>query len=200
MVETVHEAVEVESIDEEIAENQHVRIEVTSASDSDSLHLPEGDDDSEPEVPSGPRPKRLSDLNLKEKTIPMPNASSLFCLGNNNVFRKAAHKIGTAFFLEKKLRFDWQFEKRWAKVNLNVFTNIILACIVFSSITLAIEDPIDEHRNAVVNLIKAFVSLQFTTAAIKSQEWSATSLRLLLHDDFHRWNCAQSYQLRCYMP
>ena len=57
MVETVQNVVEVESIDEEIAENQHVRIEVTSASDSDSLHLPEGDEDSEPEVPSGPRPK-----------------------------------------------------------------------------------------------------------------------------------------------
>lgn len=52
---------EEEEIDEEIAENQHVRIEVTSASDSESLHLPEGDEDSEPEVPSGPRPKRLSD-------------------------------------------------------------------------------------------------------------------------------------------
>ena len=34
-------------------------------------------------------------------------------------------------------------------VNLNVFTNIILACIVFSSITLAIEDPIDEHRDGI---------------------------------------------------
>ena len=99
MVHEVQETVEVESIDEEIAENQHVRIEVTSASDSDSLHLPEGDDDSEPEVPSGPRPKRLSDLNLKEKTIPMPNASSLFFLGTNNAFRKAAHKIGTRFVI-----------------------------------------------------------------------------------------------------
>ena len=97
VVEVKQQVEDVESIDEEIAENQHVRIEVTSASDSDSLHLPEGDDDSEPEVPSGPRPKRLSDLNLKEKTIPMPNASSFFCLGTNNPFRKACHKIGIDF-------------------------------------------------------------------------------------------------------
>jgi len=65
VVETVEEQEQLpeeeEEIDEEIAENQHVRIEVTSASDSESLHLPEGDEDSEPEVPSGPRPKRLSD-------------------------------------------------------------------------------------------------------------------------------------------
>ena len=75
MVETVQNVVEVDDeIDEEIAENQHVRIEVTSASDSDSLHLPEGDDDSEPEVPSGPRPKRLSDLNLKVCHVPSASA------------------------------------------------------------------------------------------------------------------------------
>ena len=36
-------------------------------------------------------------------------------------------------------------------MNLNVFTNIILACIVFSSITLAIEDPINENRNGFIN-------------------------------------------------
>ena len=45
VVEVKQQVEDVESIDEEIAENQHVRIEVTSASDSDSLHLPEGDDD-----------------------------------------------------------------------------------------------------------------------------------------------------------
>ena len=101
VVEVKQQVEDVESIDEEIAENQHVRIEVTSASDSDSLHLPEGDDDSEPEVPSGPRPKRLSDLNLKEKTIPMPNASSFFCLGTNNPFRKACHKIGIDFKINR---------------------------------------------------------------------------------------------------
>ena len=39
--------------DDEIAENQHMRIVVDPASDSESLHLPEGDEDSEPEVPSG---------------------------------------------------------------------------------------------------------------------------------------------------
>ena len=82
---------------------------MTSASDSDSLHLPEGDDDSEPEVPSGPRPKRLSDLNLKEKTIPMPNASSFFCLGTNNPFRKACHKIGIDLTIEYPLE-DIKFQ------------------------------------------------------------------------------------------
>ena len=39
------------------------------------------------------------------------------------------------------------------KVNLNVFTNIILACIVFSSITLAIEDPINENRNGFIDCL-----------------------------------------------
>ncbi|CBY24520.1 unnamed protein product [Oikopleura dioica] len=133
---------EVEEIDEEIAENQHVRIEVTSASDSESLHLPEGDEDSEPEVPSGPRPKRLSDLNLKEKTVPMPNASAFFCLSTTNPFRKICHKI----------------------VNLNVFNNIILACIVFSSITLAIEDPIDESssKNQILKIFDYFFTSIFT--------------------------------------
>ena len=156
MVEQVEQQVqlpeEVEEIDEEIAENQHVRIEVTSASDSESLHLPEGDEDSEPEVPSGPRPKRLSDLNLKEKTVPMPNASAFFCLSTTNPFRKICHKI----------------------VNLNVFNNIILACIVFSSITLAIEDPIDESssKNQILKIFDYFFTSIFTMEIVLKVDFS----------------------------
>ena len=98
-----------------------MRIVVDPASDSESLHLPEGDEDSEPEVPSGektsklrtkikasflgPRPKRLSDLNLKEKTVPMPNASAFFCLGTQNPFRQGFAKIFTEDFTGKNSKY-----------------------------------------------------------------------------------------------
>lgn len=84
----------------------------------------------------------ILDLNLKEKTVPMPNASAFFCLGTQNPFRKICHKI----------------------VNLNVFNNIILACIVFSSITLAIEDPINEasQKNQILKIFDYFFTSIFT--------------------------------------
>ena len=49
-------------------------------------------------------------------------------------------------------------------MNLNVFNNIILACIVFSSITLAIEDPIDQAspKNKILQIFDFFFTSIFT--------------------------------------
>ena len=108
-------------------------------SDEESIHLPEGDDDSEPEVPIGPRPTRLADLNLQTKTTPMPEYSSFFIFSPENSFRKLCHKI----------------------VNLNIFNNIILLCICFSSITLAFESPIPTSNKFITSLLEG-IDIFFT--------------------------------------
>lgn len=42
------------------------------------------EDEEEPEMPVGPRPRPLSELHLKEKAVPMPEASAFFIFSANN--------------------------------------------------------------------------------------------------------------------
>ncbi|KAG7222211.1 hypothetical protein INR49_016625 [Caranx melampygus] len=88
------------------------------------------DDDDEPEMPVGPRPRPLSDIQLKEKAAPMPEARAFFIFSHTNKFRVFCHKI----------------------VNHNIFTNLILFFILLSSVSLAAEDPVksDSFRNKIL--------------------------------------------------
>uniref|UniRef100_A0A8K9XC55 Voltage-dependent L-type calcium channel subunit alpha n=1 Tax=Oncorhynchus mykiss TaxID=8022 RepID=A0A8K9XC55_ONCMY len=89
-----------------------------------------GTTDEDPEMPVGPRPRPLSDIQLKEKAIPMPEARAFFIFSNTNKFRVLCHKM----------------------VNHNIFTNLILFFILLSSISLAAEDPVrnDSFRNQIL--------------------------------------------------
>ena len=42
------------------------------------------DEEEEPEMPVGPRPRPLSDVQLKEKAIPMPEARAFFVFSHTN--------------------------------------------------------------------------------------------------------------------
>ncbi|XP_016533101.1 voltage-dependent L-type calcium channel subunit alpha-1C isoform X17 [Poecilia formosa] len=88
------------------------------------------EDEDEPEMPVGPRPRPLSDIQLKEKAVPMPEARAFFVFSHTNKFRVLCHKI----------------------VNHNIFTNLILFFILLSSISLAAEDPVknDSFRNQIL--------------------------------------------------
>lgn len=44
------------------------------------------EDDEEPEMPVGPRPRPLSDIQLKEKAVPMPEARAFFIFSPNNKY------------------------------------------------------------------------------------------------------------------
>ncbi|XP_035282345.1 voltage-dependent L-type calcium channel subunit alpha-1C isoform X14 [Anguilla anguilla] len=92
--------------------------------------FPGEEEDEEPEMPVGPRPRPLSDIQLKEKAIPMPEARAFFVFTHTNKFRVLCHKI----------------------VNHNIFTNLILFFILLSSISLAAEDPVknDSFRNQIL--------------------------------------------------
>uniref|UniRef100_A0A2K6TPS8 Voltage-dependent L-type calcium channel subunit alpha n=1 Tax=Saimiri boliviensis boliviensis TaxID=39432 RepID=A0A2K6TPS8_SAIBB len=104
------------------------------------------DDEEEPEMPVGPRPRPLSELHLKEKAVPMPEASAFFIFSSNNRFRLQCHRI----------------------VNDTIFTNLILFFILLSSISLAAEDPVQHtsFRNHVwlgpLTLVFLCPSLQMT--------------------------------------
>ncbi|XP_046879215.1 LOW QUALITY PROTEIN: voltage-dependent L-type calcium channel subunit alpha-1C [Hypomesus transpacificus] len=97
-----------------------------------------GEEDEEPEMPVGPRPRPLSDDQMKEKAVPMPEARAFFVFSHTNKFRMLCHKI----------------------VNHNIFTNLILFFILLSSISLAAEDPV---RNVSIrNQILGYADHVFT--------------------------------------
>ncbi|XP_075923076.1 voltage-dependent L-type calcium channel subunit alpha-1D isoform X3 [Petromyzon marinus] len=100
---------------------------------------PGDDDESEPEVPMGPRPRRLSELQIKEKVVPMPESSAFFLFSHTNPFRILCHHI----------------------INHTIFTNLILVFIMLSSVSLAAEDPI--RSTSFRNEILGYFDYAFTT-------------------------------------
>ncbi|XP_067095644.1 dihydropyridine-sensitive L-type skeletal muscle calcium channel subunit alpha-1-like isoform X1 [Osmerus mordax] len=101
--------------------------------------FPGDDEEEEPDIPISPRPRPMADLQLKEKAVPMPEASSFYIFGPQNKFRKLCHKI----------------------INATPFTNFILLFILLSSISLAAEDPIDPRSFR--NKVLASADIVFTT-------------------------------------
>uniref|UniRef100_A0AAY4E3T0 Voltage-dependent L-type calcium channel subunit alpha n=1 Tax=Denticeps clupeoides TaxID=299321 RepID=A0AAY4E3T0_9TELE len=75
----------------------------------------------------------------KEKVVPIPEGSAFFCLSNTNPIRVACHTL----------------------IHHHIFTNLILVFIIFSSVSLAAEDPIRAHsfRNNVL-LIPLYILSQ----------------------------------------
>ncbi|XP_077196169.1 voltage-dependent L-type calcium channel subunit alpha-1C isoform X8 [Paroedura picta] len=104
-----------------------------------TTETPGEEEEEEPEMPVGPRPRPMSELHLKEKAVPMPDASAFFVFSPSNRFRVHCHRI----------------------VNNNIFTNLILFFILLSSISLAAEDPV--RHSSVRNQILGNADYVFTS-------------------------------------
>ncbi|KAM9229907.1 voltage-dependent L-type calcium channel subunit alpha-1C isoform 16-T16 [Dugong dugon] len=112
------------------------------------------EEEEEPEMPVGPRPRPLSELHLKEKAVPMPEASAFFIFSANNRFRLQCHRI----------------------VNDSIFTNLILFFILLSSISLAAEDPVQHtsFRNHILgNADYVFTSIFTLEIILKMTAYGA---------------------------
>ncbi|XP_067387893.1 voltage-dependent L-type calcium channel subunit alpha-1S isoform X2 [Emydura macquarii macquarii] len=111
-----------------------------------SADFPGDDEEDEPEIPLSPRPRPLAELQLKEKAVPMPEASSFFIFSPTNKIRVLCHRI----------------------VNATWFTNFILLFILLSSISLAAEDPIraESFRNEVLRYFDIGFTSVFTVEIV----------------------------------
>uniref|UniRef100_A0A452IZ26 Voltage-dependent L-type calcium channel subunit alpha n=1 Tax=Gopherus agassizii TaxID=38772 RepID=A0A452IZ26_9SAUR len=107
-----------------------------------TTEAPGEEEEEEPEMPVGPRPRPMSELHLKEKAVPMPDASAFFIFSPTNRFRLHCHRI----------------------VNDNIFTNLILFFILLSSISLAAEDPVKHYsfRNQILFYFDIVFTVIFT--------------------------------------
>uniref|UniRef100_A0A9J8DIR0 Voltage-dependent L-type calcium channel subunit alpha n=1 Tax=Cyprinus carpio carpio TaxID=630221 RepID=A0A9J8DIR0_CYPCA len=84
-------------------------------------------------------PLKVESFQPKEKIVPIPDGSSFFILGKKNCLRVACHNL----------------------IHHHYFTNIILIFIIFSSFSLAAEDPIKTH--SVRNVMLGYADYVFTT-------------------------------------
>ncbi|XP_031989256.1 voltage-dependent L-type calcium channel subunit alpha-1S isoform X2 [Corvus moneduloides] len=111
-----------------------------------SADFPGDDEEDEPEIPLSPRPRPLAELQLKEKAVPMPEASSFFIFSPTNKFRVLCHRT----------------------VNATWFTNFILLFILLSSISLAAEDPIraESFRNKILGYFDIGFTSVFTVEIV----------------------------------
>ncbi|XP_060930107.1 voltage-dependent L-type calcium channel subunit alpha-1D [Limanda limanda] len=80
-----------------------------------------------------------ADFSPKEKIVPIPDGSSFFILGKKNCLRVACHNL----------------------IHHPYFTNLILVFIIFSSISLAAEDPIKSHSFR--NIVLGYADYVFTS-------------------------------------
>ncbi|XP_043932539.1 voltage-dependent L-type calcium channel subunit alpha-1S isoform X2 [Protopterus annectens] len=122
-----------------------------------SADFPGDDEEEEPDIPLSPRPRPLAELQLKEKAVPMPAASSFFIFSPTNKIRVLCHRI----------------------VNATTFTNIILLFILLSSVSLAAEDPIqpESFRNQVL----AYFDIVFTSVFTAEIVLKMTTYGAFLH-------------------
>ncbi|KFO24422.1 Voltage-dependent L-type calcium channel subunit alpha-1S [Fukomys damarensis] len=111
-----------------------------------SADFPGDDEEDEPEIPVSPRPRPLAELQLKEKAVPIPEASSFFIFSPTNKIRVLCHRI----------------------VNATWFTNFILLFILLSSAALAAEDPIraESTRNQILEYFDIVFTSVFTVEIV----------------------------------
>ncbi|MCJ8743441.1 hypothetical protein PDJAM_G00094060 [Pangasius djambal] len=86
-VEKKEEKIEMKSItsNEETPKSTKINIDDNDDNPYPANDFPgEDDDDEEPDMPVGPRPRPLSDIHLKEKAIPMPEARAFFIFSHTN--------------------------------------------------------------------------------------------------------------------
>ncbi|NXD29804.1 CAC1S protein, partial [Spelaeornis formosus] len=122
-----------------------------------SADFPGDDEEDEPEIPLSPRPRPLAELQLKEKAVPMPEASSFFIFSPTNKFRVLCHRT----------------------VNATWFTNFILLFILLSSISLAAEDPI--RAESFRNQILGYFDIGFTSVFTAEIVLKMTTYGAFLH-------------------
>ncbi|CAF0765433.1 unnamed protein product [Adineta ricciae] len=96
------------------------------------------DDEEQPTA----RPRRVSELNIVEKVKSIPPHSSLFVFKHTNKFRILCHHV----------------------CNHRAFGYVVLVCILFSSVSLGAEDPVDSDsfRNKILNTADYFFTAVFT--------------------------------------
>ncbi|XP_013148992.1 PREDICTED: muscle calcium channel subunit alpha-1-like [Papilio polytes] len=134
-----------EEIGEERLEDEQERDELDMMESHQRNHIVNTEFDDEPRLKRKPttssaRPRRLSEVDIRDSKKPIPDASSFFIFSKTNRFRVLCYKLSAS----------------------STFGNIILVCILFSSAMLAAEDPLDAAQKGFRNWLLSQFDMFFT--------------------------------------
>ncbi|XP_047540569.1 muscle calcium channel subunit alpha-1-like isoform X1 [Vanessa atalanta] len=107
------------------------------------------------------RPRRLSEVEIKTQEKPIPEASSFFIFSKTNWFRVSCYKVQ----------------------NNSWFRNLILLCILASSLMLAMEDPVGGKNNEAWNDVLRKIDYFFTTVFTIELFFKLITYGFILHKD-----------------
>ncbi|RVE48345.1 hypothetical protein evm_007005 [Chilo suppressalis] len=107
------------------------------------------------------RPRRLSEVEIKSQEKPIPDGSSFFLFSKTNGFRVYCYKIQ----------------------NNSWFKNLILLCILASSLMLAMEDPVGGKANADKNDTLRKIDYFFTAVFTVELVLKLITYGFILHKD-----------------
>ncbi|XP_013174775.1 PREDICTED: muscle calcium channel subunit alpha-1-like isoform X2 [Papilio xuthus] len=134
-----------EEIGEERLEDEQERDDLDMMESHQRNHIVNTEFDDEPRLKRKPttssaRPRRLSEVDIRDSKKPIPDASSFFIFSKTNRFRVLCYKLSAS----------------------STFGNIILVCILFSSAMLAAEDPLDAAQRGFRNWLLSQFDMFFT--------------------------------------
>ncbi|CAH2099000.1 unnamed protein product [Euphydryas editha] len=134
-----------EIIDEENEERVEEEQEGDEMENHQRNHIVNTEFEDEPRLKRKPttssaRPRRLSEVDIRDSAKPIPDATSFFIFSKDNRFRVFCYKMSSS----------------------STFGNIILVCIMLSSAMLAAEDPLDAAQKGFRNWLLSQFDIFFT--------------------------------------
>ncbi|XP_047540542.1 muscle calcium channel subunit alpha-1 isoform X4 [Vanessa atalanta] len=163
------EEIEVDAEDAEIDEENEERIEEEQEAEEmenhQRNHIVNTEFEDEPRLKRKPttssaRPRRLSEVDIRDSAKPIPDATSFFIFSKDNRFRVFCYKMSAS----------------------STFGNIILVCIMLSSAMLAAEDPLDAAQKGFRNWLLSQFDIFFTGIFTLELFLKLVTYGLILHE------------------
>ncbi|XP_046973963.1 muscle calcium channel subunit alpha-1-like isoform X14 [Vanessa cardui] len=163
------EEIEGDAEDAEIDEENEERIEEEQEAEEmenhQRNHIVNTEFEDEPRLKRKPttssaRPRRLSEVDIRDSAKPIPDATSFFIFSKDNRFRVFCYKMSAS----------------------STFGNIILVCIMLSSAMLAAEDPLDAAQKGFRNWLLSQFDIFFTGIFTLELFLKLVTYGLILHE------------------
>ncbi|XP_041983617.1 muscle calcium channel subunit alpha-1-like isoform X15 [Aricia agestis] len=152
--EMIDERIEDEQENEEETMETHQRNHIVNTEYEDEPRL------KRKPTTSSARPRRLSEVDIRDSAKPIPDARSFYIFSKTNRFRVFCYKMSAS----------------------STFGNIILVCIMFSSAMLAAEDPLDAAQKGFRNWLLSQFDIFFTGIFTLELFLKLVTYGLILHE------------------
>ncbi|XP_050671809.1 muscle calcium channel subunit alpha-1-like isoform X1 [Leptidea sinapis] len=150
-----------EEIEEQIEEDINATSALVTAEKKQNGDITKEEPPEPPKMTISARPRRLSEVEIKTQEKPIPEGTSFFIFSKDNWFRVSCYKVQ----------------------NNSWFRNLILLCILASSLMLAMEDPVGGKGSEVKSEILRKIDYFFTTVFTIELMLKLITYGFVLHKD-----------------